>query len=148
MNDGWGISYEIALKWMPQDFTDDKSTLAQVMAWCHQVTSHYLRQCWPRSLSPYGVTRPQWVNSSTLNKITPILQDTFPKHAHEYFMFLIFIEISSKCVWLMACQRCFRYCRGDARQQAITRNNDDQEPWRHMASLDQVIRRVRFQMPV
>ena len=24
--------------------------------------SHYLRQCWPRSLPPYGITRPQWVN--------------------------------------------------------------------------------------
>ena len=33
------------------------------MAWCHQATSHYLSQCWPRSLSPYGVTRPQWVNN-------------------------------------------------------------------------------------
>ena len=31
------------------------------MAWCHQVTSHYLGQCWPRSMSPYGITRPQWV---------------------------------------------------------------------------------------
>ena len=31
------------------------------MAWCHQATSHYLSQCWPRSLSRYGVTRPQWV---------------------------------------------------------------------------------------
>ena len=31
------------------------------MAWCHEATSHYLSQCWPSSLSPYGVTRPQWV---------------------------------------------------------------------------------------
>ena len=31
------------------------------MAWCLQATSHYLSQCWPRSLSPYGVTRPQCV---------------------------------------------------------------------------------------
>ena len=31
------------------------------MAWCHQATSHYLSQCWPRSMSPYGITRPQWV---------------------------------------------------------------------------------------
>ena len=23
------------------------------MAWCHPATSHYLRQCWPRSLTPY-----------------------------------------------------------------------------------------------
>ena len=61
VNGGWGISYEIALRWMPLDLTDDKSTLVQVMAWCRQATSHYLNQCWPRSLSPNGVTRPQWV---------------------------------------------------------------------------------------
>ena len=47
---------------MPLDFTDDKSALVQVMAWCHQATSHYLSQCWPRFLLPYGVTRPRWVN--------------------------------------------------------------------------------------
>ena len=58
---GWGISYEIALIWMSLDFTNDQSTLVQVMAWCRQATSHYLSQCWPRSLSPYGVTRPRWV---------------------------------------------------------------------------------------
>ena len=39
------------------------ATLVQVMAWCCQATSHYLSQCWPKSVSPYGVTRPQWVNS-------------------------------------------------------------------------------------
>ena len=43
-------------------FTADKSTLVQVMACCRQATSHYLSQCWHRSLPPYGVTRPQWVN--------------------------------------------------------------------------------------
>ena len=59
--DGWGISCELALRWMSLDPTDDKSTLVQVMAWCRQATSHYLSQCWPRSMSPYGVTRPQWV---------------------------------------------------------------------------------------
>ena len=67
--DGWGISCEIALIWMSLDFTDDQSTLVQVMAWCRQQTSHYLSQCWPRSLSPYGVTRPQWVNG----ELTPRL---------------------------------------------------------------------------
>ena len=56
-------SYDNALKWMSWDLPEDKSTLVQVMAWCRQVTSHYLSQCWPRSLSPYGVTRPQRVNS-------------------------------------------------------------------------------------
>ena len=39
------------------------STLVQVMAWCRQATSHYLSQCWPSSMSPYGVTRPQWVKN-------------------------------------------------------------------------------------
>ena len=60
--DGWGISREIALIWMSLDFTDDQPTLAEVMAWCHQETSHYQSQCWPRSLSPCGVTRPQGDN--------------------------------------------------------------------------------------
>ena len=58
--DDWGISCEIALIWMSLDFTDNQSTLVQVMAWCHQATSHYLSQCWPRSLWPYGVTRPKY----------------------------------------------------------------------------------------
>ena len=60
--EGWGISCEIALIWMSLDFTDDQSTLVQVMAWCRQATSHYLNQCWPRYPTPFGVTRPQWVN--------------------------------------------------------------------------------------
>ena len=33
------------------------------MARWHQATSHYLSQCWPNTVSPHGVTRPQWVNS-------------------------------------------------------------------------------------
>ena len=48
---------------MPNDTFDDKSALVQVMAWCHQARSHYLTQCWPSSMMPFGVTRPQWVNS-------------------------------------------------------------------------------------
>ena len=51
--DGWGLSCEIALIWMSLDFTDDQSTLV-----------HVVSQCWPRSLSPYGITRPQWVNGA------------------------------------------------------------------------------------
>ena len=62
-SDGCDISSEIALRWTSLDLSDDKSTLVQVMAWCRQATSHYLNQCWPRSLTPYGVTRPPWVNS-------------------------------------------------------------------------------------
>ena len=49
------ISCKITLRCMPQDLTDD-STLIQVMTWCCQATSHYMWQCWPRSLSPYMVS--------------------------------------------------------------------------------------------
>ena len=78
------ISIKFSMNFIPRGLIDNKSipvftigsdndiepnkpqaitfTLVQVMAWCHQATSHYLNQCWPRSMSPYGVTRPQWVN--------------------------------------------------------------------------------------
>ena len=61
-----GVSCEIRVRWMPQNTFDDQSTLVQVMAWCHQAPSHFLRKCWPRSLSPYAIVRPQWVKSSLL----------------------------------------------------------------------------------
>ena len=54
----------IALRWMPKNTINDKSILVQVMAWCRQAASHYLSQCWPRSLSPCGVTWPQRVNAN------------------------------------------------------------------------------------
>ena len=56
-NSSLDIRCEIVLRWLTQNLTNDKSTLVQVMAWCHQATSHYLNHCWPRSMSPYGVTR-------------------------------------------------------------------------------------------
>ena len=60
------ISREIAPWRLSLNLTDDKSTLVQVMAWCRQATRHYLNQCWPRSMSPYDITRPQWVNINHL----------------------------------------------------------------------------------
>ena len=36
---------------------------------CAQVTSHYLSQGWPRSLSPYGVS--SYIGHDVLNKLTP-----------------------------------------------------------------------------
>ena len=53
----------MALRWMSLDLIDDKSTLVLVMAWCRQATSPYLSQSWLRSMSPNGVTRPQWVKT-------------------------------------------------------------------------------------
>ena len=78
--DGWGICCKIALIWMSLEFSDDQSTLVQVMAWCRQATSHYLSQCWHRSLSPTGVTRSQWVKSSTYSPRS--LSHTSPPKLH------------------------------------------------------------------
>ena len=35
--------------------------LFQVMDWCHQATSHYISQCWLRSMSTYGINRLQYI---------------------------------------------------------------------------------------
>ena len=43
------------------------------MAWCRQATSHYMSQCLPRSLVPYGVTRPQWVNLDIANYLLHVV---------------------------------------------------------------------------
>ena len=53
---------EIAHRLSSLEFTQDKSTLVQVMAWCSQATSQYLSQCWLRSMLPHKVIKPQWVN--------------------------------------------------------------------------------------
>ena len=57
----WCLRYLLGncLRWVSQDHSNDLSTLIQVMAWGCQAPSHYLSQCWPRALPPYGVTRPQ-----------------------------------------------------------------------------------------
>ena len=63
----WSIFSVKLLSGECHNTTDHYSTLVQVMAWCPQATSHYLSQCWPRSLLPYDVTRPQCVNLSWLS---------------------------------------------------------------------------------
>ena len=53
---------------------DDKTTLVLVMAWYCKATSHFSSQCFPNSISPYGVTRPQWVEAksrTTINTLRP-----------------------------------------------------------------------------
>ena len=63
VTDGWAMSCELTHRWLSLDLNDDKSTLVQVMVWCRLATSHCLNKCWPRPLSPYCVTRPQWVKN-------------------------------------------------------------------------------------
>ena len=45
-----GTHCEIAVRWMPQNITNEESSF---VAWCRQATSRYLSQYWP-------VNRPQW----------------------------------------------------------------------------------------
>ena len=52
---------QVKLSW--DDLINHKSTWDQVMAWCRQATSHCLNKCWLRSMSPYGITRLQWLNT-------------------------------------------------------------------------------------
>ena len=41
--------------------------------WFKPLIAHYHGgQCWTRSMSPYGVTRPQWVNSNSITCCVPI----------------------------------------------------------------------------
>ena len=89
------MSCEIALRRMSLDLTNNKSTLAQVMAWCHQATTHYLSQCWPRFMLAYGITRPQWVNHK---RITPVIQQCFlfdPKWSQ-----MLLLDLKRKLFWL------------------------------------------------
>ena len=84
MIDGWDIFCEIARRRMSLDLNDDKSTLVQVMAWWRQASSHYLSQCWPSSLTPYDITRPQWVNlrcAETCKSSNPLIGHLFKNNA-------------------------------------------------------------------
>ena len=45
-------SCEVSLRWMPKTSLMIKSTSVPVMAWCHQATSHYLRQCRSKIMLP------------------------------------------------------------------------------------------------
>ena len=51
-NSRLGTQCEITFGGMSHNLANRKLTLVQVMAWCRQATSHYLSQCWPRSMSP------------------------------------------------------------------------------------------------
>ena len=67
---------------MQLDLTDDKSTLVQVMAWCRQATSHYLSQCWPRSMS---------INDNFLPDEIYIIRSTWTRPLKLRYMFRIML---------------------------------------------------------
>ena len=110
--DGWGFSCKIALRWLPLDLNNDGTSGRQAM-------SHYLDQCGPRTTSPYGVTRPQWINprlakqplifndglaklgwhfwyNRNINSLTKLwlLSQKLAKWAHLHFTIITCIQIS------------------------------------------------------
>ena len=62
MNGGWGISYEIAPRWMLLDFSGDKSSLVQVMACCPQANVDPDLCCQMESLSHNELIDPCYLN--------------------------------------------------------------------------------------
>ena len=80
-------SHDNALSWMPQHFTDDKST-------CLTAPSHYLSQCWISPLSPYGVARPHWVNTQTIPILLLAWWRWQPRHQAGHGIGIVFSECS------------------------------------------------------
>ena len=93
VTDGCDIPSKIALIWTSLDLSDDKSTLVQVMAWCHQATSHYLNQCWPRSLPPYGTTGPQWVDITSLLHCMHLIYFSPYQHLRTFHQNGLYVDI-------------------------------------------------------
>ena len=62
---------------------------------CLTAPSHYLSQSWPRSLSPYGVTRPQWVNLKM--NASPYIYDIVNVIV-QYFWILLVLDITHTIV--------------------------------------------------
>ena len=91
-----GTSCEVGLRRVPQNPTDDKSTLVQVMACCLMAPSHYLSQCWPIYVA-HCLTRPQWVNQ----------RDTIYHKIRSYIR--NYMYISCFCLGLFLFLFCFCY---------------------------------------
>ena len=68
---GSGITDEIVFGRMLLGFTNSKSTMVQIMAWCLHATSLYMSQCWSSSVSPYGVISPQWIKRDPCMGLLP-----------------------------------------------------------------------------
>ena len=96
---------------------NDKSTWVQVMAWCHQATSHYLSQCWP-VLSHHMVLLGN-------NGLT--YQNKNGSHFEVNILQLHFLKMKS---WY--CNLTFM---GTSHSLVITWANGGPDTWCHMASL-------------
>ena len=57
---------------MPQNLTDDKSTLVQVMAWCQDLQRHMV-SLGPNELSNYGTDNISYLHPQPMNPTFPYL---------------------------------------------------------------------------
>ena len=103
---------EIALRWMPQNITYETAILVFVMTCCRQPISHYLSQRWPRSMSPYVVTKQQCVKRQAITcpSADPgewriYVSRIWENFKHWYFPKALFLnpakttQICDTCVW-------------------------------------------------
>ena len=56
LNNTLGTNGENAPRWIPQNLWANIGMVNVLV----MVTSHWLNQCWPRSMWPYGISRPKW----------------------------------------------------------------------------------------
>ena len=81
-------------------------TLVQVMLWCRQATTHYLSQCWPRSMSLLGlnygdIDLGQIFSSNLVNiRATKLQETTIEVFFTKQSLFFIYPQL-----------RCHRYMR-------------------------------------
>ena len=62
---------------MIQNLCIEKSTLVPLMAWCRQAAIYCMCQRWLRSMSPYGVTMPEWALTRNMWKFESRFQFLF-----------------------------------------------------------------------
>ena len=107
------ISCEIALRWMPKDFTDDKSTLVEVITWANVDPVLYLHMAslghneLIASILPMKFSKgfPWWKNNKKNKKNMNFglmdLLDSSQKCIHCYFVFVQEIETKlwGKFLW-------------------------------------------------
>ena len=118
----------VSLTKLPSD--ECHKTLLMISQHC----CHYLSQWWPRSLSPYGVTRPQWVKvrcNSHCTHVSDFGEQLIFTDVTDFLTFVIFILlhlsiirsqvslltlfrvsgqwINFKCIHFQITAQCFRF---------------------------------------
>ena len=89
------------------------------MALClHRATGLYLSQYWPRCMSPYGTTRPQWVNpkrkgSLLLSGLTLLLIENVQRRATKLILGLTHMTYPDRLQSLELPTLAYRRARGD-----------------------------------